>query len=77
MFESAKSITRACVHAIRAQVNSNMEDDVHTFLDSLPWGMHERNDISTVRGKLEAYVVRYACIVGFSEDQASFSKGIF
>ena len=70
--ESSKYITRTCVHAIRAQVNSNPEDDVHAFLDSLPWGMHERNDISTVRGKLEAYVVRYVCIVWFLERASQF-----
>jgi hypothetical protein len=70
--ESAKYITRTCVHAIHTQVNSNPEDDVHAFLDSLPWGMHERNDISTVHGKFEAYVVRYVCIVWFLERASQF-----
>jgi len=32
-------------------------DQVNDFLDSQPWGMYERNPLTTYSGKLEAYVI--------------------
>ena len=54
------------MHGMWAQAIANTEDEMREFMERQPFGTWTRNDISTVAGKIEAYVVRCFCTFSFS-----------
>jgi hypothetical protein len=53
------------MHGMWAQAIANTEDEMREFMERQPFGSWTRNDISTVAGKIEAYVVRCFCTFSF------------